>query len=281
MLLLLVAKPPKTPEVIKPLINDVIEALLALWPLWLMLAVIWLARLAYRLYRLRRLSRSGIAEIDTMDGRTFEVFLSTLFRSLGYGVELTRYRGDYGADLVVKRDGRKIVVQAKRWKKAVGVKAVQEAVAAKAMYDCEGALVVANRDYTEQARRLARANKVELWDRDKLVSTLLATKGKTKEHSVPGTLAPQTLSAVRQAPETTPTSIVTTTPSGDAAQCTMCGATVSEKVRDYCLTRPTRFGGRVYCFNHQRSANTLNSSASRSPGSPPPLHQTGPSTPPH
>lgn len=40
-----------------------------------------------------------------MDGKTFEGFLGTLFRRLGYRVENTRYRGDYGADLIVSREG--------------------------------------------------------------------------------------------------------------------------------------------------------------------------------
>lgn len=34
-----------------------------------------------------------------MDGRTFEVFLTTLFRRLGYGVEHTGRRGVLGIQL--------------------------------------------------------------------------------------------------------------------------------------------------------------------------------------
>ncbi len=40
--------------------------------------------------------------------------------------ELTPETGDYGADLVLSKDGRKIVVQAKRWKNVVGIEAVQQ-----------------------------------------------------------------------------------------------------------------------------------------------------------
>lgn len=112
-----------------------------------------------------------------MDGRTFEQYLATLFRRLGYEVTLTRHRGDYGADLVVRKDGRRNAVQAKRWNKTVGVKAVQEAVAAKGLYECDLALVVTNSHFTQQARRLARANEVELWDRRELVQRLHAVKG--------------------------------------------------------------------------------------------------------
>ena len=48
--------------------------------------------------------------------------------------------GDFGADL-----DNYIVVQAKRYSKKVGVKAVQEVVAAKAHYGCrEGIVVTSN-----------------------------------------------------------------------------------------------------------------------------------------
>jgi restriction system protein len=192
-----------------------------------------------------------------MDGRTFEVFLSTLFRHLGYSVEVTKYRGDYGADLVVKKGGRKTAVQAKRWKKRVGLKAVQEAVAAKAMYGCEGALVVANREFTQQARRLARANKVELWDREVLVAKLLAARGHEAEtppaSPEPVTVAapPTELERASEPPVITSAGLLTATSNNDD-RCATCGGAVSIRVRDYCLARPDRFGGRVYCFNHQR-----------------------------
>jgi restriction system protein len=143
-----------------------------------LLGVVGAAKLAYQFYRRRRLAKSGIREVDAMDGRTFEEFLGTLFRRLGYRVENTRYRGDYGADLVIAKDGFKTAVQAKRWNKRIGIKAVQEAVASAGYYKCHRALVVANRAFTRQAQELARANNVELWGRETLVAKLLAVRGK-------------------------------------------------------------------------------------------------------
>ena len=35
--------------------------------------------------------------------------------------------------------------------------------------------------------------------------------------------------------------------------CSTCGTRVSDKVREYCLGRPRRFGGKIYCYRHQRS----------------------------
>src|SRR5438105_4158735 len=112
-----------------PALKGFLHAVAAIWPILLLLVVAVGAKLAYEAYQRHRLSRSGIAEIDRMDGRTFEQFLGTLFQGLGYRVEVTQYRGDYGADLVVSRAGVRTAVQAKRWSKSVGLKAVQEAVA--------------------------------------------------------------------------------------------------------------------------------------------------------
>jgi restriction system protein len=240
---------PSSPDLIGPVIDGLGQAFVTFWPLWLLIGIIGVGKLAWRIYQLRRLSRSGIAEVDQMDGTTFEHFLTTLFRRLGYGVEHTGRRGDYGADLVVTKDGRRIAVQAKRWSKAIGVKAVQEAVASKGMYKCSEALVVANRAFTRQARTLARANDVALWDRDALVTKLLAL-GNGSADSQPAAVsqnghketaldpAEPLLSAPRVAE--------------DQAHCASCGVAVSEKVRDYCLARPDRFAGRIYCFKHQR-----------------------------
>src|SRR5438067_1415651 len=209
---------------------DLTHLLTVLWPLWALVGVVLATRLAQVLWAQRRLRRSGIREIDEMDGLTFERRLALLFRGLGYGVEITgSARGDYGCDLLVTRGGERAVVQAKRRCKPVGIKAVQEATAACPHYKPNRAYVVTNSAFTPQARKLAAANKVELWDREELVRQLLRSKG--REVAAP-------------APEARP--------SADGF-CARCGRPVSERVRDYCLARSRRFGGLVYCYEHHRS----------------------------
>lgn len=157
-------------------VHQLLTELLKFWWLWALVAAIGAFRLALWLREQRRLARSGIAEIDLMSGSAFEKRLVILFRGLGYAVRLVGRRGDFGADLVIEKDGVKTVVQAKRWTKNVGVKAVQEAHAAPAVYGCTKALVVTNRYFTAPAKQLARANRVDLWDRDRLVSALLRVR---------------------------------------------------------------------------------------------------------
>lgn len=73
-----------------------------------------------------RLKKSGIAEIDKMEGIQFENYLGHLLRAQGYKIEVSKATGDYGADLLIQKDGKRIVVQAKRYSENVGSKAVQE-----------------------------------------------------------------------------------------------------------------------------------------------------------
>ncbi|HEY3462553.1 MAG TPA: restriction endonuclease [Gaiellaceae bacterium] len=256
-------KPPKAPDLVKPVAHGLEQTLIKFWPLWLLLLLVALGKVAWGAYQMRRLSKSGITEIDRMSGHTFEEFLSTLFRRLGYHVELTSRHGDYGADLVVTKGKKRTAVQAKRWNKRVGVKAVQEAVASKGMYGCDAALVVANQEFTQQAQKLARANEVELWGRGVLVERLLSVRGKQApveqlalEHT--GETAPVAVPAETIAITASTTAVESPTETiTAAATCVTCGVTVSEKVRDYCEQHSERFGGRIYCFKHQRSVGAV------------------------
>lgn len=79
---------------------------------------------------------------------------------------------DFGADVpdspdtvVENYNGGRTVVQAKRYNRPVGIKAVQEVIGSMAYYEAINAIVITNKSFTQQAERLASKNKVELWDR--------------------------------------------------------------------------------------------------------------------
>lgn len=144
-----------------------------LWPSIGILGALAFLLIYWRLYRRyaehRRLKRARIDEIDQMNGWQFEKKLAVLFQQMGYKVEFTPTGRDFGADLILQSNGQRIAVQAKRYSKNVGVRAVQEVVGAMRKYDCEGALVVTNSFFTQPAKELAEFNDVELWSRDELV----------------------------------------------------------------------------------------------------------------
>ncbi|MFA9559297.1 restriction endonuclease [Evansella sp. AB-rgal1] len=125
------------------------------------------------LLREQKLRKSGILEVDNMSGRKFEEYLQTLLKSRGYYVELTPASGDYGADLILSIKDKKIIVQAKRYKKNVGVKAVQEIASARSHYKADECWVITNSFFTEQARKLASSNQVQLIDRKQLMQWML------------------------------------------------------------------------------------------------------------
>lgn len=154
-----------------------------LWQFRFFLALPFLilfARLAVRLLMNQFVYASGIEQIDKLNGEDFERYLQHIFKKRGYSVKRTSYRGDYGADLVVSKGGVTTVIQAKRYKRNVGVKAVQEVLASKGYYRCQAAAVLTNSLYTQQARRLAKANDVILWDRNDL-ARFMKEAGKPEE----------------------------------------------------------------------------------------------------
>lgn len=129
----------------------------------------------------RKLKESGIREIDQMSGQNFEEYLRVLLKNSGFRVKLTPTSGDYGADLILTTSDQRIIVQAKRYKKNVGIKAVQEIASAKNHYSADECWVITNSYFTEPAKRLASSNHVRLVDRDQLIDWILTLKKKTAD----------------------------------------------------------------------------------------------------
>lgn len=110
----------------------------------------------------------SLQTIDRMTGREFEQFLATLYEYYGYTVLLTQQSNDFGADLILEKRGRRIAVQAKRYKNKVGLRAVQEVHSAMAMYDASEGWVVTNHYFTKPAQQLAEKTNVQLIGRYEL-----------------------------------------------------------------------------------------------------------------
>lgn len=216
-----------------------IQLLGIMWPVAVLFVITLVVKLGRYLYKKRRYAKAGIAEVDTFNGEAFEEYLAVLFKKLGYQVKRTPYQGDFGADLILQQGDEKTVVQAKRYSRNVGVKAVQEAVAAKEYYQCAKAMVVTNSYFTKQAQTLAKANQVELWDRETLVSRLLSTKEPDAVEVVAAT-QDEIVEPVNQQPT-----------------CAKCGKQVSDKVQAYCAAHADLFQGLTYCYEHQKEIRSL------------------------
>lgn len=96
------------------------------------------------------------------NGHAFEEWVADRLEADGWRVRVTAGSGDQGLDIIARRRGRRIGIQCKRYKGAVGNKAVQEAFSGRAFHRVDVAVVVTTGRYTESARALSRRTGVHL-----------------------------------------------------------------------------------------------------------------------
>ncbi|RXZ82343.1 endonuclease [Paenibacillaceae bacterium] len=172
-----------------------------------------------------------------MDGREFEKYLVQLFYGLGYQVHLTPAAGDFGADLIINKDGKKIVIQAKRYSKKVGIKAVQEVSGALSYYKAHEGWVVTNSQFTDAAYTLAESTNTRLISRDELVDLIMTVKSKRTTNKVTASQAHAT------APNGKSSSVVP----AEEDYCSRCGGMMIKRKSTH---------GQVYaCMNYPNCRN--------------------------
>jgi restriction endonuclease Mrr len=112
-------------------------------------------------------------EINYMSGPEFERFMADLFRQKGYVVEETPLSGDQGVDLILPDlDGKRVVIQLKRWTGPVGNAAVQATFAGMAHYEAAEGWIITTGTFTKSAQELARSTSVRLIDGKELANWL-------------------------------------------------------------------------------------------------------------
>ena len=117
------------------------------------------------------------ADIDNMDGHTFEYWCANLLQRNGFdNVCVTQGSNDQGVDITARKDGFRYAIQCKRYSKPLGNHPVQEVAAGRAIYSCDRAAVMTNSYFTEGAVRAAMANNVELWDRNYIKKMLSSSE---------------------------------------------------------------------------------------------------------
>jgi restriction system protein len=115
-----------------------------------------------------------LEKIDSMDGLEFEHYVAWLLSQKNYtSVEVTKGSGDFGADIIACRNGRRYTIQVKRHAQKISRRAISDACAAKGYYNCTDSMVVTNNYFTQNAIEFAMSVNCELIDRDILVSWIL------------------------------------------------------------------------------------------------------------
>ena len=141
-----------------------------------MIGIVFFIKMVIKYAKRWKYLHSSISKIDSMKGEEFEKYLQAFFEKKGYRVSLTKKSGDFGADLIMHKNGhidRRLkvslpettIVQVKRYNKNVGIEAVQQIMAAKSFYNADKCAVATNQYFTPAAQKLAAANDVVLWDR--------------------------------------------------------------------------------------------------------------------
>lgn len=113
-------------------------------------------------------------DFDRLDGVHFETFVADLLTRQGYRVKQTGRSGDLGVDLIAEKKRQRIAIQVKRQAQPVSRRAVSDAVAGKAQYGCNAAMVVTNNFFSAGAQELANSNGCKLVDRNVLADWLIS-----------------------------------------------------------------------------------------------------------
>lgn len=113
------------------------------------------------------------------DGVAFEHYVAWLLEEQGFdGVQVTKGSGDFGADVLARRDGVRYAIQCKLYSQPVGVKAVQEICAGRDYYHCHVGIVATNNHFTSGAEVLADKTRTVLWSGDRLAHMEKAVSAK-------------------------------------------------------------------------------------------------------
>lgn len=118
--------------------------------------------------RKRWLSRSE--HYLQMGPQQFENAVAELFRDLGYEVKQTPYSNDRGKDAIAWKDGKKYLIECKRYEASntIGRRDLQIFVAAMKEENAQGGFYVNTGKFANTAPEYAAQNQIELYDRAKL-----------------------------------------------------------------------------------------------------------------
>ncbi len=150
----------------------------------------------------KQISTTSLADLSWGE---FEEMLAAAFRQEGYSVKVTGDSGaDGGVDLVLHRDTEVTLVQAKHWRKDVGITIVRELYGVMAAEKAARGIVVTSGHFTADARTFAASLPIELIDGDNLLRRIGARGAPTlaveKDRACPSCRAPMLLRVARNGP---------------------------------------------------------------------------------
>ncbi len=109
-------------------------------------------------------AQSGLDSIAALGWRHFEQLVGEAFRRQGYTVEETGLGGpDGGIDLMLRKDGRRVLVQCKQWRRRqIPVNVVREMYGLLAHHSANAVKIACVGAFTRDAARFAQGKPIEL-----------------------------------------------------------------------------------------------------------------------
>ncbi len=110
--------------------------------------------------------QSGLDSLREIPWKQFEDLVAEAYRRKGYAVEENLGKGpDGGIDLILRKGGRKTLVQCKRWKgRTVGAPVVRELYGLMTAERADEGKLVATSTFSPDAQRFASGKAIELMD---------------------------------------------------------------------------------------------------------------------
>jgi len=113
-------------------------------------------------------ARLGISNnFSNLSPFEFEHFVAKLLREMGYNTKVTQKTGDYGVDIIAKKDNQTFAVQCKRYqeKNLVGNRDIQRILGAMNSIKADRSIFVTTSKFTKQAIKQSEGCLIELWDK--------------------------------------------------------------------------------------------------------------------
>ena len=130
------------------------------------LIVIWFLWNYFKSGQLRK-KALGLTAKDLLDlpPGEFEEMTAELYRARGFQANKTGASGDHGVDVIIKsKDGKKMIVQCKRWRKPVGESIVRDFYGTMQHEKAAQGTIIATSGFTQQAKEWAKGKPISLYD---------------------------------------------------------------------------------------------------------------------
>ena len=110
-----------------------------------------------------------VSKVRSMTAVTFKEFTASLFREMGYTVEITSETSDSGIDLLLRKNNQLIGVQCKRWNTAVSEPVIRDFYNALIDSGAQSGYVITTSTFTSHAYSFAEGKPIQLVDLEALL----------------------------------------------------------------------------------------------------------------